>query len=464
VPILVLSGSAPTSQADQAHFQNVGKSGSRDLVLYREGTGFGAMPATVGAMEKAWSACRERLSSYRPAHLVLPLDVQDAPAPRPSGCGPLNRRGAALTGGEIADLNRLCLAWAQAGSPLLVLGPRVSQLRAQGAVDRLVSACGAPVASTIGAHGLLSDQNPRSLGNFGFGGQPAANAAMTGTAPDHILFIGGGPGQRDGIDWAALARRPGLRISRIDTGPRQNNGPFSPGLDLHVSALETAVDHFCACLSNRKPARQTTIPEHSQPLRQGNGTLMERYLRTVQDNLPDDTILFVDAGAHRIAAARVWRSRGNGCVQSSPEQAPMGWAIAAAIGGRLARSGGCFVCLTGDGSMRMMGQEISTAARYRVPLILLVANNAGYGSVAARAPDIRHAEQFGELGRVDWVRYARIMGGAGMRVTGPGQIAGAIRSGLAFDGPFVIDLHLPSGACAQAAETGATQDMAGHDA
>ena len=132
----------------------------------------------------------------------------------------------------------------------------------------------------------------------------------------------------------------------------------------------------------------------------------------------------------------------------------MGWAIAAAIGGRLAAGAGRFVCLTGDGSMRMMAQEIATAARYRVPLILVVVNNAGYGSVSLRAPDEAHNRRIGALERVDWAEFARLLGGEGCGVRRVEDVGDAIRAGLACDGPFLIDLHLPRAAARETAADG----------
>ena len=64
---------------------------------------------------------------------------------------------------------------------------------------------------------------------------------------------------------------------------------------------------------------------------------------------------------------------------------PMGWAIPAGLGARLARPDLPVVVVTGDGGMLMHGMEIQTAARYRVPVIFLVINNSALGNVWLRA-------------------------------------------------------------------------------
>src|SRR6516225_7403735 len=78
--------------------------------------------------------------------------------------------------------------------------------------------------------------------------------------------------------------------------------------------------------------------------------------------LPHETILFVDSGAHRAFAGHYWESFGPGGVRSATNLGPMGWAIPAAVGGKLARPEAPVAVITGDGCMRMHGMEVATAA------------------------------------------------------------------------------------------------------
>jgi len=442
-PVLVLTGEAPTWMAGEAHFQNTGAAGSRDQTLFREGVDFSERVASVEQFDELWSRCHARLDAHLPAHMALPLDVQSfaASSTRPE---PSNRPATSeLSPGEMRALDDLADRWVRARSPLLVLGPRISQLKAPHRIERLVAACAAPVVTTIGARGCAPDDLDGHLGNFGYGGQSDANRAIVNPEYDHVLFVGGGPGARDGINWAKIAGQAPGRLCRIEIGAMSGGGGFRPEDDVRVASFDSALKYFCARVRNGGAARSGACPTERVTDETAAALPLEDYVRAIQDSLPAGSALVVDSGLHRKAATRAWRSRGDLDFFASPEQAPMGWAIGAAIGAKLARPERIFVCLTGDGCMRMLGLEIATAARYRIPVIFVVANNAGFGSITLRGPDKRYSSTFGDLERVDWVSFSNLFGGRGRTVKALSEIGPAIGDAVAHEGPYVVDLQLP---------------------
>ena len=83
--------------------------------------------------------------------------------------------------------------------------------------------------------------------------------------------------------------------------------------------------------------------------------------------------------------------------------------------------------------MLMHGMELHTAAREEVPIVIAVMNNRAYGNIWYRAHTLGPGpEHLTEITGVDWVGFARSMGGDGEAVEHPDQIAGAVRRGLAF--------------------------------
>ena len=437
VSLLVLSGTPATDQADNPQFQDTGHFGSRDEEVYRVAMDQSSLCSDADDLPTKWSQATAALAAHRPAQLIIPIDVQTAPAPVSDTNW--NPPADVLSTNEQAAITSLRKLWAEAEAPLLVLGPALSTLRDRTAVARLVATCGAPVTMTVGSLGLLASDEPANLGHFGHGACAAGHAAITDPSFDHVLFVGGGPGARDGIDWGQRKQKPGSILSRIDTTEQLSRGWFQPEIEVRVASLDAAVEALCSPDAlQRPPYRPDEAVAPPEPV-----GIMAQYLRAAQEHLPETTTLFVDAGTHRPDAARNWRCHGNGDIQASSEQAPMGWAIAGAIGGSLARPAGPVVCLTGDGCMRMMGMELGTAARYNVPLILLVANNSGYASISERSENRRYVAQNAHLERVDWVAFSRLLGGDGMHVRNIDEIGAAIRAGLTHEGPFVIDIQLP---------------------
>ncbi len=104
----------------------------------------------------------------------------------------------------------------------------------------------------------------------------------------------------------------------------------------------------------------------------------ERYSRATACSL-------VDSGAHRAFAGHYWESYEPRTYISATNLGPMGWAIAAATGVQCAAPQRRVAAITGDGCMRMSGMEVATAARYRLPIVFVVINNAALGNVWLRA-------------------------------------------------------------------------------
>jgi len=104
------------------------------------------------------------------------------------------------------------------------------------------------------------------------------------------------------------------------------------------------------------------------------------------------------------------RNARGGLFQAGFEFAPMGWAIGNAVGAALAHPGEPVVCITGDGSMLMSGQEITVAQQMGLPVVFIVLNDAKLGMVA-HGQRLGGAEEIGcELPLVDFRRMAEAMG------------------------------------------------------
>jgi acetolactate synthase-1/2/3 large subunit len=124
----------------------------------------------------------------------------------------------------------------------------------------------------------------------------------------------------------------------------------------------------------------------------------------------------------------------------------MGWAIPAAVGVQCARPGSKVAVITGDGCMHMHGIEIATAARYRLPIIVVVINNAALGNVWLRAHTLGPVpDELTSLPDIDWAGFARGLGCNGATVRDPADLAGAFARALGAEGPSVIDVKAGKG-------------------
>jgi acetolactate synthase-1/2/3 large subunit len=144
---------------------------------------------------------------------------------------------------------------------------------------------------------------------------------------------------------------------------------------------------------------------------------LDQLMAALQQHLPEDAVLVVDAGIHRVFAGQYWQARRPNSFFSACALAPMGWAISAAVGIQIARPQPPVVVLTGDGCMHTLGGELATLARYQLPVLVVVCDNEGYGSVYRRHQAGGPAAEHSRLPKVDWPQFAMSLGTGGACVS-----------------------------------------------
>ncbi len=121
----------------------------------------------------------------------------------------------------------------------------------------------------------------------------------------------------------------------------------------------------------------------------------------------------------------------------------MGWAIGAAVGAALARTSQPMVCITGDGSYLMSGQEITVAVQERLPVTFLVLNDSSLGMVK-HGQRMAGAEPIGtEIPFTDFAACARSMGAYGHAITTIEDLLALDGEAISRrDGPTLLDIRI----------------------
>jgi acetolactate synthase-1/2/3 large subunit len=167
----------------------------------------------------------------------------------------------------------------------------------------------------------------------------------------------------------------------------------------------------------------------------------QRLVHEIRRAMPDDGMLFVDNGNSIIWGGHYFEIRRPGTYFIDLGLACMGSAVAAVVGGKIARPNCAAVALVGDAAFAMHGMEVHTAVEGRVPAIWVVLNNSGHGMVAQGDTILRGADLgFGNFRvPIDSAALGRSLGANGCRVETPRELAEALNSALRSDGPTVID-------------------------
>ena len=162
--------------------------------------------------------------------------------------------------------------------------------------------------------------------------------------------------------------------------------------------------------------------------------------------LPRETVLVEEAPSHRHAMHDLFPIR-RGQSFYTGASGGLGWAMPAAVGIKLAEPDRPVACLIGDGSSMYSPQALWSAAEYDVPVIFIVMNNRGYGSM--RGFSARYSAQNGtgegisyDIDHLDLVLIANAQGCQGERVSTPEELEQAIERALGSDRPTLLDIPL----------------------
>lgn len=454
VPVLVVSGEAPTSLEGRGYFQDASPLGVDDLRMFDALTGFSHEVPTAAALPQfVRDAFRAMFSGWRrPVHLAVPLDVQQAEV----GSWPKQWLARPETPRTIdaPALDAWCeQVLSQSVNFALLAGWGAMESEAWDEVRELAERFAVPVASTYRAKGILPENHPQSLGVFGYAGHPPAEQCLCDAGLDALLVVGSSLNQRDTLRWtASLHPRHGILQVDLRQGALGRNFPVQHSL---VGDVRTALRHLlsrpeaCARLEATKTERAAWARTflngprfYDAQTRTSDAVPMHpaRVVCTLQDALPDDAALLVDSGAHRAFAGHHFTVCQPRRFFSATGTGPMGWAIAASAGVACALPGTKVAVVTGDGCMLQNGLELATAARHGFPILFLVINNSALGNVYLRARQSGPgAAAFTILRQNDWAAFARSLGVPGVTAHTPDEVAAACTQFAAGQGPMLVD-------------------------
>jgi acetolactate synthase-1/2/3 large subunit len=310
-----------------------------------------------------------------------------------------------------------------------------------------------PVATTLRAKGTFPEDHPLSLSVFGYAGTHHSRMALLDSPLDLLLILGSGLNERDTMQWS-LQLKPDATIC-VNLTPESIGTHTSQGGV--VGDCGAYLEYLLAQSERLRPSLQMTSADRadwlsnirSKPRFQDIENCASdaipihpaRIVSELRRIFPRDGILLVDSGAHRAFAGHYWESYEPQTYVSATNLGPMGWAIPAAIGVQCSQPRRKVAVITGDGCMRMSGIEVATAARYQLPIIFVVINNAALGNVWLRAHRLGPVpDELTRLPDHDWAAFATALGCSGETIRKPDDLAGAFQRALTGCGPVVIDV------------------------
>ena len=396
------------------------------------------------AMQRAWSTA---LSGQRgPVVLIVAEDVWHQQVPDPA---PLPRPAPVRAGAAPAAVAEIAARLARAARPVAIVGGTGWQAADLAALQGWAEAQAMPVVTSYRRRDLLDADSPAMCGEVGIGADPALTALLA--EADLLLvagmrlgeintFAAGGFGGYRLLDAPVPAQalihvHPDLselnRVYRADPAICADPGGLFRALDPAAPVPEERA----AWRDRLRAARLAFTTGKPCP-----GPLdLRAVCAALAEALPEDAIVTTGAGAYAHWPQRYLPHRRPGtCL--GPKSGTMGYGLPAAIGAQASLPGRRVVAFAGDGCFLMHGEELATAALYKLPVLTIVVNNSSFGAIAANQQRAFGRTTGTDLAPVDFATYAAAMGVPGHRVARTADFAPALRAALAADGPALIEL------------------------
>jgi acetolactate synthase-1/2/3 large subunit len=370
-------------------------------------------------------ACKISLEEKAGAvHLVLPHDIAKEKSDiKPIRTQELSRPKPAHRLVEIA-----AKMIAEAEQPLLLLGNGVIRGNATACLRRFVENTGICSMNTFMAKGVISDKSDRHLQTIGI--KEADHSQIAMKEADLVIAVGYDLVEYSPKNWNKDLKK---KIIHIDFTYAEVDTYYPPTVEI-AADIEYAIDAILDELEKEKKenhdlgevTRYDKIPHLFKKIKQEIVWRTNRFnndfsypikpqklLQDVRNALDEKDIVISDVGAHKLWIAKVYDTFSPNTCLITNGFCSMGFALPGAIAAQLARPNQKVVAMCGDGAFLMNVQEIETAVRLKLPIIIIVWCDCDFGMISLKQIDEFGKSAFTRFNNPNFVTLAQSFGAIG---------------------------------------------------
>lgn len=437
-PVLAITGGVPAEKRGTDYLQEDDPALLfRDVAVYSQ---------VIAAPEQAPAVIREAIAAAYAergvAHINVPPDVfsakisqavQSLPVLRP-------RPEIAPDAGDIAEAVRMIGA---AATVAVFCGQGC--IGAVQELEQLAERLKAPLIHTFRGKPILPFDHPHWIGGAGLigskAGVDAINEAelllMVGTDYPYSEFLPS-HGSVIQVDERALAlgRRAPVGLGIISS--------VRPALRQLLATLPVRTDTaFLDKAVEARDAWNAMLDERADPARTPGILHPPALARAISDQAAQDAIIVTDTGEVTLWAANWWRQSGRQQGTASFNNAAVGTGLGLANGAQLLDRNRQVIAHVGDGGMTMLLGEFMTSVEHRLPVKIVVYDNAQWGLVHIEMESAGLPAASGTtFPNINFAAFARACGAEGFTVRDPAMLKETIAQFLAAPGPAILHAHV----------------------
>ncbi|HHF3761903.1 acetolactate synthase 3 large subunit [Haemophilus influenzae] len=354
--------------------------------------------------------------------------------------------------GHKGQIKKALKALLVAKKPILFVGGGAITAECSEQVIQFAQRLNLPVTSSLMGLGAYPSTDKQFLGMLGMHGTLEANTAMHES--DLILGIGVRFDDRTTNNLEKYC--PNAKVIHIDIDPTSISKNVPVAIPI-VGNAKNVLEEFLGLLNEEGLKSQTDLESWWQEINQWKAKKCLEFDRTSGVIKPQQVVEAVyrltkgqayvasDVGQHQMFAAlhypfdepRHWINSGGAGT--------MGFGFPAALGVKLAHPEGTVVCVTGDGSIQMNIQELSTATQYGIPVVIICLNNHFLGMVKQWQDLIysgRHSQTYMNS-LPDFAKLAESYGHVGIKIATPDELESKLQEAFSIKNKLVfVDINV----------------------
>jgi acetolactate synthase-1/2/3 large subunit len=371
-----------------------------------------------------------------PVHLELPEDIAADKAP---DLAPVPRHPLVLPIAAPAALDLAAKLVLAAERPLVMLGAGASRPRLADDLSRFVARLQIPFFTTQMGKGAVTGVSPLYMGTTALSERDYVHEAID--RADLILSIGHDTVEKppflmgaDGPKVLHVGYLPAA-VEEVYFPHAELIGDVGPSLARLADRLERKLPHAGALL----PLREKILARVGERAEESRFPLTpQRIVHDVRQVMPEDGIVCLDNGMYKIWFARNYRTRIANTLLLDNALATMGAGLASAMMAAMLHPTRRVLAVCGDGGFMMNSQELETAVRLGLNLVVLIIQDRAYGMIRWKQA-VDGFPDFGmTFGDPDFVAYARSYGARGSRVESADGLAPTLEAAFAGGGLHLV--------------------------
>lgn len=452
VPLLVITGQVSTFEFGKGAFQeSTGQGQTINTVEFfksitKESINLDHTDKVIETLQYAIKTATS--GRMGPVHINIPFNIQLAEIKSL----PQDIESPVFTG-EIqrihAEIKKAVRLIDESNYPAFLIGWGGVLTGANREIIVIAEKLGIPVATTLQGKGAIPTNHYLCLGIMGVCGHSTASEYLFDRA-DLLIAVGTTFGEFSTFNWdeRILNNKKIIQID-IDTTEVGKNFPVQLGLvgdaaliihelnkEIEKSGIkprQSAHEVEALIKSTGKYINPHLMHDSSVPIKP------QRIMQEIRDNAPDNTVFLADSGAHWAWAMHYLPVHHGGGFYPTLGLGSMGASICSAIGVKLSKPDHPVICICGDGSFLMYGNEITTAEQFNIPVIWIIFNDSKY-SLPSFSMKKQYNRTIGvDFRKINFSNLAEVFNVKGYRVEKPGDIHRILKEAIDLNKPVVID-------------------------